>query len=103
MKLIYSRNIDKSVLCDGFTRQSCFIDAFTQMAGKLQIGEKRPIKLLLGGTIYEGITIKNQPFNRDKYPTHKEMYQIRDSSGSLFSKALRTIYSDLWSFITQQK
>lgn len=102
MKLIYSRIVDKSVLCEGFTIQSCFLEAFTHLAGTLKIGERKSIKLIMGNTIYEGITIRNQPFNREKYPTHKEMYQIRYSERSAFAQALRAIYADLWSFIEQQ-
>lgn len=102
MKLIYSRTVDKSVLCDGFSIQNCFLETFTRLVGTLKIGEQKPIKLILGDTIYDGITIKNQPFDRTKYPTHKELYQVRYAPGSPFSKALRSIYSELSSFIEQE-
>lgn len=100
MQLIYSRSIDKSLLWDGFSIQSCFLDIVTEITGTLNIGERKNIKFMLDGKIYEGIVLKNQPFSRQNYPNHKEIYQVRYSPSSEFSKALRTIYSDVWDYIT---
>lgn len=102
MQLIYSKKVDKSVLCDGFTIKTCLLEAFMNLAGKLDIGKSKSIKLLLGGEIYEGITLKNQNFDRNRYPDHPEMYQVRYGANSKFSKALREIYSDVWAFINYQ-
>lgn len=102
MELIYSKTVDKSVLWDGFSIQSCLLHPFTEVAGRLAIGEKKEIRLMLGNKIYEGIALKNQAFNREKYPTHKEMYQVRYSPKSEFPTALRVIYSDLWKYIEQE-
>lgn len=102
MQLIYSRSIDKSMLWDGFSIQSCLLDIVTGITGKLEIGENRDIKFMLNGKIYNGIKLKNQPFNREKYPTHKEMYQIRYNPSSEFSKALRILYSDVWEYVSNE-
>ena len=102
MQLIYSRSIDKSMLWDGFSIQSCLLDIVTGITGKLAIGESRNIKFMLNGKFYDGIKLKNQPFNREKYPTHKEMYQIRYNPSSEFSKALRILYSDVWEYISNE-
>lgn len=103
MELIYSKSIDKSVLCDGFSIKSIYLDVFTGITGKLAIGESKRIKLLFDGVIYDGIELKNQAFNRQKYPTHKEMYQVRYSSNSKFSQTLRIVYADVWQYIEQQQ
>lgn len=100
MQLIYARSIDKSLLWDGFSIQSCFLDIVTEITGTLKIGERKNIKFLLNGTIYDGIILKNQPFSRETYPTHKEMYQVRYSPSSAFSNALRQLYSDVWDYIS---
>lgn len=100
MQLIYSRSVDKSLLWDGFSIQSCFLDIVTEITGTLKIGERKNIKFLLNDKIYDGIVLKNQPFNRETYPTHKEMYQVRYSGASAFSNALRLIYADVWNFIS---
>lgn len=99
MELIYSKTVDKSVLWDGFSIQGFLLTIFTGITGRLAIGERRHIKIMLNGKAYDGIMLKNQPFSRDKYPNHKEMYQVRYSPTSDFSKALRTIYADIWQYI----
>ena len=103
MQLIYSRSIDKSLLWDGFSIQSCFLDIVTEITGTLGIGERRNIKFLLNGTIYDGIVLKNLPFNRNNYPNHKEIYQVRYSPTSPISNALRAIYSDVWTYISNEQ
>lgn len=101
MQLIYSKDIDKSVLCEGFTIQSFFLHIVTEITGALNIGEKRQIKFLMDGRLYDGIVLKNLAFSREKYPTHKEIYQIRYSPNSEFSKALRLLYADQWHYIQE--
>lgn len=102
MELIYSKTVDKSVLWDGFSIQGFLLTIFTEITGRLAIGERRQIKIMLNSKVYDGIMLKNQPFSRDKYPNHKEMYQVRYSPTSEFSKALRTIYADLWQYIRNE-
>ncbi len=101
MQLIYSKEIDKSVLCEGFSIQSCFLHIVTEITGVLNVGEKRQIKFLLEGELYDGILLKNLAFSRDKYPTHKDIYQIRYSTNSEFSKALRILFADQWQYIQE--
>lgn len=103
MELIYAKSVDKSVLTDGFSIKTIYLDMLTSVTGVLQIGETRRIKLLFNGMIYDGIELKNQAFNRAKYPTHKEMYQVRYAGGSEFSKALRLFYSDVWEYICRER
>lgn len=99
MQLIYSRSIDKSLLWDGFSIQSCFLNIVTEITGTLGIGERKNITFLLNHKLYDGIVLKNLPFNRSKYPNHKEIYQVRYSPSSSFSNALRVIFSDVWDYI----
>ena len=99
MQLIYSRSIDKSLLWDGFSIQSCFLNIVTEITGTLEIGERKNIKFLLNDKLHDGIVLKNLPFNRNKYPGHKEIYQVRYSPSSSFSTTLRVIFSDVWDYI----
>lgn len=103
MELIYSKTIDKSLLTEGFSIRVSFLDTLCAITGRLAIGESRDIRLLLNGRIYEGIKFKNSPFSREKYPTHSEMYQVRYSPQSDFSKALRAIYSEAWEYIQERR
>lgn len=101
--LIYSKYVDKSVLWDGFSIKNIYLQLFTGIIGKLAIGERRKIRFLLNGKIYDGIELKNLAFSRSKYPTHKDIYQVRYSPNSEFSKELRNIYSDVWEYISEQQ
>lgn len=103
MQLIYSRNVDKSTLWDGFTIRSSLIIDVLRVTGQIAVGEKREIKFLMNGKLYEGIQFKNQNFNRQKYPDHIEMYQVRYSPRSEFATDLRAIYADLWDYIELQR
>lgn len=103
MELIYSRNVDKSTLWDGFTIRSSLIAEVLKVTGDLAVGERRDIKFVMNGKVYEGIQFKNQNFNRQKYPDHIEMYQVRYSPQSEFARDLRAIYADLWSYIENQR
>lgn len=100
--LIYTKDVDKSVLTDGFTIQTALLAQFVNIFGRLAIGASRQIKIALGNHIYDGIVVKNQNFNRQKYPTHVEMYQVRYSKGSEFSKALNETFRELSDFIKIQ-
>lgn len=92
-----------SVLYDGFTIQTALLAQFKAVFGALAIGEQRAISIVLGGNVYDGILVKNQNFNRHKYPDHSEMYQVRYSGGSDFSKALNAVFSELSEFIKIQQ
>lgn len=102
MELIYVKDVDKSLLYQGFTIRTALLDSFLGFFGKLAIGEVRQISILLNGNIYSGIRVINQNFNRNKYPDHPEMYQVRYDNMHGFLQALRSEFSDLYHFINEQ-
>ena len=102
MELIYVKEVDKSLLYQGFTIKTALLDSFLGLFGKLNIGETRQISILLNGRIYSGIKVINQNFDRNKYPDHPEMYQVRYDNIHEFLQALRYEFSDLYNFINEQ-
>lgn len=102
MELIYVKDVDKSLLYQGFTIKTTLLDSFLGLFGKLAIGEIRHISILLNGNIYTGIRVINQNFDRNKYPNHSEMYQVRYDNVHDFLHALRLEFSDLYHFIDRQ-
>lgn len=102
MELIYVKNVDKSVLYQGLTIKTALLESFLNVFGSLEIGMIRQISVLLNGKIYHGIKVINQNFDRNKYPNHPEMYQVRYDSCQDFLKALRLEFADLFHFITEQ-
>lgn len=102
MELIYLKEVDKSLLYQGFTIRTALLDSFLDLFGKLDIGEMRQISILLNGKIYSGIKVINQNFDMIKYPDHPEMYQVRYDNIHGFLQALRCEFSDLYNFINEQ-
>lgn len=86
----------------GFTIKTALLDSFLGFFGKLAIGEVRQISILLNGNIYSGIRVINQNFDRNKYPDHPEMYQVRYDNMHGFLQALRSEFSDLYHYINEQ-
>lgn len=102
MELIYVKDVDKSLLYQGFTIKTALLDSFLGFFGKLAIGEVRQISILLNGNIYSGIRVINQNFDRNKYPDHPEMYQVRYDNMHGFLQALRSEFSGLYHYINEQ-
>ena len=102
MDLIYIKDVDKSFLNDGFTISYALLEQLLPKIGALEIGESRPITILFGGHFYSNILLKNLNFNRQKWPTHVEMYQVRYSKNNDFAKAMRATFPELNAYIEQQ-
>lgn len=99
---IMKKNVDQSLLNDGFTIPLPFHSFIDSAIGKkLEIGEKISIKIWIGAQIYEARLV-NQPFDRNKF-NHVEIYQIRYSSGSPIAKYFREVFSESTAYIEEQK
>lgn len=65
MDLIYVKDIDKSLLYQGFTIRTSLLKYFMEKFKKLSIGENRKISIILNDKIYTDIQVINQNFNRE--------------------------------------
>lgn len=63
MELIYVKEVDKSLLYQGFTIRTALLNSFLGIFGKLDIGEMRQISILLNGKIYSGIKVRSFQFH----------------------------------------
>ncbi|MBM6758764.1 hypothetical protein [Bacteroides mediterraneensis] len=99
MDLIYVKDIDKSLLYQGFTIRTSLLKYFMERFKKLAIGENRKISIILNNKIYPDIQVVNQNFNREKYPNHPEMYQVRYTPQHAFSQALRMLFSEITNYV----
>lgn len=90
---IYKKEVDWSLLNEGFS-----IPLDTQIVFQknmnhfIQRGESKTIILVLEGTSYN-VLLKNQAFNEQIYPTHKDILQIRYNPQSDLANKLRDIYT----------
>ena len=66
------------------------------MRSRLEVGERRLVKLLLEGKLYD-VKILNQYFDREKHAEHKEeLMRFEYSEKSGFATRLREIFPDIY-------
>ena len=100
---LYKKQVDWSLLKDGFTLPVALHPLLKSQSNlRLDIGEKRPITILLDGKAFKAQLI-NSNFDRRKFPDHKEIIQIRYSPQSAISQYFRKIFSKSYSDISAQK
>jgi 5-methylcytosine-specific restriction enzyme A len=96
---IYKKEVDWSVLHEGFSIPvSTQINFQTHIKRFLKRGESKIIKLVLGNNTYK-VKIINQRFDEKKYPTHKDIIQIRYSPRGELSKTLRTMFYSSYRYL----
>lgn len=100
---LYKKQVDWSLLKDGFTLPVALHPLLKSRSDlRLDIGEKRPITIVLDGKAFKAQLI-NSNFDRKRFPNHKEIIQIRYSPQSSISQYFRQIFSKSYSEITAQK
>ena len=60
--------------------------------GRLRHGEKRTIKIFIGGLSFD-VTLRSVGFNRERFPTHSEIWQINWYANADISKKLKKIFA----------
>ena len=100
---IYKKEIDWSVLWEGFSIPVSIQVVFKErMKNYLKRGEKRDIKVILDGHIYQ-VKLINQAFDEKKYPGHADILQIRYSKRSSFAIKLRKIFESSLDCLRQER
>jgi len=96
---LYQKLVDRSTLRQGFSIPVEYQELFLALSGGLMVhGESMKIKILLDGELYDA-EWKNQAFDRERYPDHKDVMQIRYSEGSPLVKHLRNVFASTWAFV----
>jgi hypothetical protein len=100
---IYKKEIDWSALHLGINIPISLQNVFYEnIKIKLRKGEKKKIKLLLDGVEYSAI-LTNIYFDETKYPTHKELLQIRWTPNSEIAQKLRDIFNSSYKYLFVEK
>ena len=86
---LYKREVNKSVLYDGFGIDKEYLPLFLKGTDQLQRGESRQITLLFEGKPYKAI-IKN--LNNPATRRVNDAYQIRYTAGGEFAQALKAVF-----------
>ena len=100
---IYKKEIDWSALHLGLNIPISLQDIFYQnLKLRLKKGENKKIKLVLDDVEYS-VVLTNIAFNETKYPTHKELLQIRYTPNSKIAKKLREIFHISYNYLRVEK
>jgi predicted HNH restriction endonuclease len=100
---IYKKEIDWSALHLGLNIPIYLQDVFYQnLKLRLKKGENKKIKFILDGVEYS-VLLTNIGFDETKYPTHKELLQIRYSPHSEIAQKLREIFNCSYNYLRTEK
>ena len=90
--LLFYKNVDYSVLTAGLTIPIQHQESvFSELGFMLERGQRKQIQILIDGTPYPAQII-NIRFDKSKYPTHKDLLQIRYSAKSAVAQKLQEIF-----------
>lgn len=100
---IYKKEIDWSVLHFGLnipvSIQLLFYNSIKEL---LQKGDNKDITLIIDGETYKA-KLSNINFDKNKYPKHKELLQIRYSKNNPIAKKLREVFQISCSYLQTEK
>ena len=100
---IYKKEIDWSALHLGVNIPVSLQNVFYEnIKIKLNKGQSKKIKLIVEGEEYE-VVLTNIYFDKTKYPTHKELLQIRWTENSAIAQKLRGIFYSSYSYLSIEK
>lgn len=91
--------VDLSLLTNGFNIQSEFQQlVYSLPGGVLYHGENREIKVLIDGE--EFVTkLYNIGFDKEKYPEHPDLLQVRYSPSSPIAKKLQSVFAEDYQYL----
>jgi 5-methylcytosine-specific restriction enzyme A len=95
---IYKKEVDWSVLQQGFTIPVSIQVAFKQLIkDTLLRGITKKVKLLIDGQIYFA-SLVNQKFDENKYPNHRDIIQFRYEPNSAIAKKMQDIFTESYNY-----
>lgn len=100
---IYKKEVDWSALHYGINIPVSIQVVFQQKVNSfLRKGESKEINLILEDKPYKTKLI-NQSFDKNKYPTHKDILQIRYAPKSEFAGKMREIFYGSYNYLKAEK
>ena len=100
---IYKKEVDWSVLQQGFTIPVSIQVAFRQLIkDSLPRGTTKNVNLIFDNQTYDAKLV-NQNFDEQKYPTHKDIIQFRYEPSSPIANKMREIFSSSYNYFSEFK
>lgn len=100
---VYKKEVDWSLLNQGFSIPLDIQVIFQSNIRRfIRRGESKDIFLWLDGNSYK-VKLINQPFDEIKYPTHKDILQVRYNPNSDIAVKLRSIFSFSYRYLYEKR
>ncbi len=99
---IYRKEVDWSLLHEGLTIPVRLQITFRNLLNDYERGIGRKVTLLVDGQPYEAMLI-NQNFDREKYPSHADMVQIRFTAKSGLPQKLRQLFPASYAYLKKER
>lgn len=102
-QFILQKGVNWSLLNHGLSIPVSVWNLFhTWDANILTHGVSRPIKIMIGTDMFDAMLI-NQNFNQQKFPSHRDIIQIRYSEKSPLAKRLRAVFHRSFDYLAAQR
>ena len=91
---LLTKEVNESLFKSGVTIPVALYEIFScyLSGGRLTHGEKRMIKIFVGGEPFD-VQLTSIDFNREKYPTNKDIWQLRYSKKSPVATKIREVFT----------
>jgi len=100
---LYKKVIDWSVLNYGINIPvSLQLLFYNSVNYRMRKGEKRKITIIVDGINYDA-NLTNIHFDEKKYPTHKELLQIRYNPNSPLAKKMREVFLGSYNWLSSER
>jgi 5-methylcytosine-specific restriction enzyme A len=100
---IYKKEVDWSVLHQGFTIPVSIQIAFRQLIkNSLPRGTSKNVKMFFDNQTYEARLV-NQKFDEQKYPNHQDIIQFRYEPNSEIANKMRSVFSSSFNYFSEFK
>lgn len=99
-QFLYKKDVNKSVLNDGFGIDREYLCLFTDIVGTLKRGERRKINLIFCNSTYE---VELYNINNPANKRLNDAYQIRYKPGGNFSQEMKKIFYKTDNMIKEQR
>jgi hypothetical protein len=97
---IYRKEVDWSLLHEGLTIPVRLQVALKNLLDGYELGVGRSVTLLVEGQPFDAVLI-NQAFDREKYPRHADVVQIRFTKKSGLPQKLRQVFAESYAYLKE--
>lgn len=100
---ILQKDVNWSLLTEGLAIPTSVYSRLADWdSSLLEHGVSKQVKIMIDGEAYDAM-LKNQNFDQQRYPGHKDIIQIRYSTNSPLAAKLRGVFQESYSYLAAQR